>query len=86
MIGLLFKYRWFLAAGSLAAFTTGAWAHGYFKGKNHERAAIAKEQIALISEAQKDREAIDDEVRKLDSTAIDNALAGNGWLRPNNEL
>lgn len=86
MIGLLLKYRWLFAAGSLVAFNTGAWAHGYFKGKSHERAAIAEEQIVLITDAQRSREKIDDNVRKLDSAAIDTALRNNGWLRPDNEL
>lgn len=78
--------RWLLTAGSLIAFTGGAWVHGYLKGKTHERAVIAQEQIVLITEAQKERERIDSDVRKMDSTTIDTALAANGWLREDGDL
>lgn len=86
MIAALIKYRWLLLSGGVVAFIAGAWVHGYQEGKAHVRASIAEKQIVLITEAQKDREAIDDKVRKMDDTAIDDALAFHGWLRPVGEL
>lgn len=80
----LIKNRWaiFLIVAILAS--GGAWLHGYFKGKQTEQLRAAKKQIVLISEAQRDRERIDDEVNKISD--VDTVLIRNGWLRPDDEL
>lgn len=86
IISLLLKYRYFALGFGVVAFIGGAWVHGYLKGKTHERATIAQEQIVLITEAQKDREAIDDKVNKLVNSGVDDMLIGNGWMRQDSDL
>lgn len=81
MIGFVLKYRRLLTGLSLVVFIGGAWVHGYFKGKNDLRGELAQKEIAIITESQKERENIDDQVRKMDSPAVDRALRVNGWMR-----
>ena len=76
--------KWQLILGAIAAIVLSYFlgrCQGEIHGVEKERSKQALVQAEAGDKAQKNREAIDDETRKLEPSDVDNALRAGGWLR-----
>lgn len=82
-IQFVIRFRYLFMAGAAITALSGAWVHGFFKGKSYGEVKVITKIIEADKEVRRNTDEVRIEEQSLDSVGVDRELCDLGIVRGN---